>query len=309
MVPQRSDVTNLVLYLLGDTQSATGTLYTAAFQAPLLNAAYQEVFGKLSNLDSSLTRRDAYFLLPAYTGVLSPSVAGIVNFDRIVEIHERGSANAYAISAVTPNSAAGTCAVTCAALPSSVQTGAQVEVYGVGGVSADVNDQWYITVNSTTSIVLNGCAAGGTYTSGGNVVYSTETWSDPLAPYDNTDDFPSQPGSALGMYTYQRGVLRFPAASGARELKIQYEMSSSLPVSTQSTTDSMNLDGILNFLAHRTAQLCAASKGNPREAKLTQQADYHLALYLQSEAREQQNSESVVPALFRGKRNVRIGVW
>lgn len=310
MIPLRSDVTTLVLSLLGDTQAAGGTIFTSAFQAPHLNSAYQELFGKLDNIGGARVQREGYFLLPAYTGVLYPSVAGLSNFGGPVEIKERGTATAYAISAATPNATAGTCALTVAALPASVVTGAQAEVYGVGGVSDDVNDEWTLTVNSTTSVVLNGCAATGTYTSGGNLVYSTEQWSDPLIPRDSTDFFPTTASSALGAFCWQRGVMRFPPATGARELRIRYQLSASVPVvASPVATDSMGVDDSLNFLAYRTAQLCAASKGNPREQKLTQQGDYHLAIMLQKATREQQVSESVVPAQFRGRRGLRWGIW
>lgn len=310
MIPLRSDVTTLVTSLLGDTQVSGGAFFTAAFQAPHLNSAYQELFGKLDNIGGERVQREGYFLLPAYTGILYPSVAGLNNFGMPIEIKERGTATGYAISAATPNATAGTCALTVAAMPADVVTGKLVEVYGVGGVSDDINDQWMITVNSSTSIVLNGCAATGTYTSGGKVIYSTEQWSDALTQMDTTNQFPNTAGAALQIFCYQRGVIRFPAAGTARELRIRYQLSSSLPViSSPVAGDSMGVDDSLNFLAYRTAQLCAGSKGNPREGKLTQQADYFMAILLQKATREQQVSENATPAAFRGRRNIRIGVW
>ena len=310
MIPTRADVTKLVLSLLGDTQVSTGSIYTSAFQAPHLNSAYQEIFTKLDNIGGTRVQREGYFLLPSYTGAFYPSVAGLSNFGAPVEIRERGTATGYAISAATPNAAAGTCALTVAALPSTVVTGTQVEIYGAVGLSDVVNDQWIITVNSPTSIVLNGCAATGTWSSGGYVVYSTEQWSDPLVGRDDTDNFPTSAVSSLAMFCWQRGIMKFPFVNAARELRIRYQLSGSLPVvASPVTSDSMGIDDSLNFLAHRTAQLCAASKGRPGAAMFTQQADYHLQALLQKGAREQQLGESIIPSPFRGKRNVRTGVW
>jgi hypothetical protein len=305
MIPQRADITALVLGLLGDTQVAGGSVFTTKFQAPHLSSAYQELFTKLDNIGASRVQREGYFLMPAYTGVFYPSVAGLYNFGGPVEIRERGTATAYAISAVTPSPTTGTCAVTVAALPTTVVTGTQVEVYGIKGVSDDVNDQWTITVNSPTSIVLNGCAAEGTYTTGGYVIYSSEQWSDPLVARDDTDNFPTSPVTSLAMFSWQRGVMKFPVVNAAREIRLRYQLSGSLPV----TCDSMGIEDSLNFLGYRTAQLCAAAKGMPRSTVLTQQADYHLQALLQKGAREQQVGESVIPSPFRGKRNVRTGVW
>jgi hypothetical protein len=311
MIPLRSDITSSVLYLLGDTQVTGGSIFTAAFQAPLLNLAYMELFGKLALAGADRIQREGYYVLPAYTGVFTPSLAGITNFGGPVKIRERGTVATYAVSAATPSSPSpGLCALTIAPLPTSVITGAQAEVYNIGGLTDEVNDSWFLTVNSTTSVVLNGCTASGTYVSGGTLAYSTEKWSDSLDPKDNTDDFTADPGSSLGMYCWQTGKLRFPPCSTARELKLVYHLSASLPVVASPVVgDSMGVDDSLPFLAHRTAQLCAASKGNPRAQVLQSQADYFLALMVESAARQQQSSEALVPGMFRLPRNTRPTAW
>lgn len=185
-----------------------------------------------------------------------------------------------------------------------------LETYGINGVSEDVNSSWAITLTDTTHIVLNGCTASGTYTNGGQVVYAPLDWSDPLQPNDTTDIFPITPVSELGMYSYSRGVIRFPSCATQRELKVVYNLSGSLPVVVNPvSTDSMGLDDSLNFLAHRTAQLCAAAKGNPRAQQLQQQADYFLGIMLTGAARALQTGQQIVPQQFRPKRNVRSYAW
>lgn len=312
MIPQRSDVTTLVLQLLGDTSTSGGAIYTASYQAPLLNDAYMEMIARLSVAAGDRVQRESYYVLPANTGALAPATAGLTNFDFPEEIRERSIVGTYPVSAVTPASpAAGQCSVTLSSpLPAAVASGQMLETYGIGGVSEDVNSSWSVTVTDTTHIILNGCTATGTYTSGGTVVYASVDWSDPLDMHDTTDIFPTgTPGSELGMYSWQRQVLRFPPCSTQRELKIVFPLSGSLPVSGQTSIDTMSIDDSLNFLAHRTAQLCAASKGNPREGRLMQQADYFLGVILAGAARALQANEAIVPRNFRGKRNIRSYAW
>ena len=320
MVPLRSDVGAFVRTRLGDTFVSGGGIYTNDFMVTMLNSAYQEMFSRLSVAGADRVQREGYYLLPAYTGIFVPSLAGLTNFRAPQEIWERGSATAYAVSNAQPSTpAAGQLTLTVAAMPSNVVTGVAVEVYGVGGISDDVNDSWTITVSSPTSIILNGCTATGTYSSGGTVVFSTEQWVGPLDALQDTDDFPtspftpsSSPGQAvLGMYALQRGVIKFPACTTARELKIEYELSSSLPISTPSNAgDSMGIDDCLNFLGNRTAQYCAQSKGNgAASADCRAAAEYFLDVMLSSAARDMQSGERILPQLWRPKRNVRWIAW
>lgn len=303
MIPIRSDVTQAVLSALGDTQASGGSIYTAAFQAPNLNRAFEEMFTRLKVMSAERVQREGFYVLPAYTGTFVPSLAGLTNFGGPVEIRERGSATTYAVSAATPASpSAGLLTMTVAALPANVVTGQMSEVYGVLGISDDVNDAWCLTVNSTTSVALNGCAATGTWTSGGQLVISTEQWTPKLNPVTNTDDFPTTASSSLGMYCWQKGVLRFPTCSTARELRLLYYLSASLPVTAQAASDSMGVDDCLNFLAARTAQYCAESKGNAKAPVFQQQADYFLGLMVQDAGLQLQLGASIVPPPFRSRR-------
>lgn len=311
MIPTRADVTQSVLSLLGDTQASGGSLFTAAFQAPHLNMAYQELFTKLSLMSADRIQREGYYVLPAYTGIFTPSLAGLTNFGGPVEVRERGTVTTYAISnAVAASPAAGLCRLTVAALPAAVVTGNQLEVYNVGGLSDDVNDAWSLTVNSTTSVDLNGCTATGTYTSGGVLAYSTEQWSEPLTPVASNREFPTTASSLIGTYSWQNGKMRVPTCSAARELKFLYHLSSSLPVvALPVSTDSMGVDDSLAFLSNRTAQYCASSKGNPRDAELRSTADYFLGLMIANAGKQMQEGEPIIPPPFRGNRNARPYVW
>jgi hypothetical protein len=311
VIPTREDVANGVRAALGDTAVSGGQLYTDAFQAFHLNRAYQELITELDLIDSQAIRREGYYVLPAYTSVLSPATAGLTNFGNPREIRERGTVTTCPISAVTPGS--GICTVDVSSpLPSQLVTGANAELFNVGGISPDINDSWAVTLNNSAEIVLNGCAATGTWTSGGTVAYSGEDWSPPLDPRSDTNGWPSSPGSVLGFYVMQRGIIKFPAASMARELKILYNLSASLPTASGSiqTTDSMGIDDALAYLIARTAQYSAQAKGNrPRAADLAPEADNHLDSLLVGAGLDQQSDEPIVPPNFRRHGNGTPGVW
>lgn len=311
MIPTRADVTTAVLYLLGDTQASGGSVFTAAFQAPHLNMAYQELFTKLSLMGAERIQRQGFYVLPAYTGVFTPSLAGLSNFGGPVEVRERGTVTAYAVSgAVAASPSAGLCRLTVAALPAAVVTGTQIDLYNVGGLSDDVNDSWFLTVNSTTSVDLNGCASTGTYTSGGVLAYSTEEWSAALDPMTSTAEFPKVASSLIGMYSWQGGKLRMPPCNAARELKFVYHLSSSLSVvASPVSTDSMGVDDCLAFLSNRTAQYAGASKGNPRAQACQSQADYFLGLLIGNAGKSLQEGESIIPPPFRARRNTGLSIY
>lgn len=317
MIPLRSDVTQAVRYLLGDTEVAAGQLYTDAFQAPLTNLAYQELFSRLLAAGAPRVQRESYYLLPAYTPIFTPALAGISNFGSPEQVWERGGAVAYAISGATPATpSAGLLRLVVAALPAAVVTGTRVEVYGIGGIADDVNDSWALTVNSTTSVDLNGCAATGTYTSStGFLVYSTEQWSGPLGPRESQDSFIGNPAqsSGLGVYSWQKGAMRFPLCSVARELRILYQLSSSLPVvASPVTTDSMGVDDSLAFLSTRTAELCTGSKGNKSKVgEMHARAEAALIQIISNNVQQLQSQEPIVPPPFRIKRNAcpYSGLW
>ncbi len=308
MIPLRSDVNTLVRSLLGDTAVAAGSIYTATFIPPFLNLSYQELFNELFQSGAQRVQRVGYYLLPAYTSVFVPSTGGISNMGGLLSVRERGGATAYAVSGAVPASpSAGICRITLSApLPAEVVTGAQVDLYSVAGLSDDVNDSWVATINSTTQVDLNGCAATGTFSgSSGRLIHSTEEWSWPLEPVADPRQFPTiSVQTKLAWFCYQRGFIRFPKCSVAREIAMTYELSSSLPISGAADGDSMGIDDCLMFLATRTAAWCAGSKGN-RTAQNSLLGDASRALdnLLNQATRQLQVSEPIVPPPFRFKRN------
>ena len=316
MIPTRGNVNDAVRSINGDTAVSGGALYTDTYIPPFLNLAYQEMFQRLYGVGAARIQREGYYLLPAYTPIFTPSLAGLSNFGGPCEMWERGSATSYAVSAATPDTpAAGSLRLTVAALPSTVVTGTRVETYSIGGITDDVNDSWILTVVSPTSVYLNGCTASGAYASStGFVVYSTEQWTQ-MAPRDTQDSFIgiTPQSAALGLYSWQKGVIRFPVCSTARELRVLYQLSSSLTTTAPSNGDSMGVDDSLSFLTFRTAELCAGSKGNKtREGANHARAEAALSQLISNNVQQLTFGEPVVPGRFRQPRNVwnyGIGPW
>ncbi len=253
MIPTVAQVYTAARSVLGDTQTAAGEVFTDDILAPFLSYAYSELFKSLDNVASQRLRRTQYYNVPINTGFLAFSTAGISNMGELESIEERGSVTSWAISGAVAGS--GVCTLTNAA--STLVTGQQAIVYGVGGLSDDVNSDWIVTVLSTTSTRLNGCAATGTYTSGGVLSYSSEEFNE-VVPVTRITFVDQTPQDVIGQYALQTGALRFRPCSGVRQLRITYWLSGDAPTAT---TASIGIDDSLPFLMYRIAGLAGESKG------------------------------------------------
>lgn len=259
-IPLVSSVFSATRSVLGDDRVAAGQVFTDSILQPKYQFAYSELFLALQNIQSQKLRRPAFYNVPANTGYLNPATAGIANMGELESIEERGGVTAWAISAVTPGSAI--CTLVNAA--STLTTGQVAIVYGVSGITDDVNDQWVVQVGSSTQTILNGCTATGTYTSGGVLSYSSEQFA-ALTPKTRIDMIDSAPGNTFGEYALETGIIRLRPCSTVRQLKITYWLSGNAPTTT---TASVGIDNSLVFLQYRTAGLAAESKGMLTRAKL-----------------------------------------
>lgn len=253
MIPLVSEVYTGVRSVLGDTKIAAGETFTDAILQPHYQSAYSELFRSLQAASSPLIEQVAYYNVPINTGYLKPSTLGISNLGNIESIWERGSVSAWAISAVTPG--AGIATVISAA--TTLATGNQAVVFGVLGISSDINDIWTVTVNSSTSTQLNGCAAVGTYTSGGTISTSTEQFLE-LSPRNDIDWSNQATADAFVMYAFEKGIIRVPPCNNIRQIKVVYRMSGEAPMVTTSST---GIDDCLDFLKYRIAGMVGPSKG------------------------------------------------
>lgn len=258
MVPLVSQVYSATRGVLGDGL-ATGRVFTDSLLQTHYQAAYAELYRALANIQSPFVQRESYYNVPIQTGYLNPATMGIENLGQPILLEERGGITAWAISSVTPGSAIAT--VVSAA--NTLVTGDQPVIYGVGGITDDINDIWTVTPSSATSFTLNGCTATGSYTSGGVVSMSTDSFQEVLAQ-PRISLIPNAAGSAFGIYSWEGGRFRFPPCSTVRQLRLTYKLSGNAPTTA---TASVGIDDSLTFLAYRTACFAGRSKGMQVRAK------------------------------------------
>lgn len=253
MIPTRAQVLEAVRAHVGDTEVAGGQAAHDAALSEHLGAAYRALVGRLVQADARRVRRTSYYVLPAWTSRLWPATAGITGLGMLEVLWERTTGTTYTVTGVT----LGTGYVDLAVTSHTLATGDRVVTWGIGGLSADIHDQWTITVPGSTLIRLNGCVATGTWTSGGSVASAAEDWPrDPMASLSTIPD--TGPLSTLSYYVFQDGRFEFPPCSVARQLRITYLLSGDCP---SDPSASMQIDDSLDFLSHYTAGHFLASKG------------------------------------------------
>ncbi len=259
MRPTVQQVYDAARSVLGDTQTAGGEVYTNTILQPKYQYAYSELFRAMQSAQNPRVTQETYYDVPIYTSYLDPSTANIENLGEVITLEERGGVSAWAISNAVPGS--GICTVTSAA--TTLATGNQAIVYGVVGVSDDINGAWTVTVNSTTSTQLNGCVATGTYTSGGVLSTSNEMFQ-VVTPVQHIEWTDQSVQSAFLVYSWEGDVFRFPPCSGVRQLRITYALSGDAPTTTSAR---VQIDDSLGFLMYRIAGLAASSKGMVQRAQ------------------------------------------
>jgi hypothetical protein len=262
-IPIYTDFTRDFRTHLGDTEVAAGQVWTDASGKcdPYLQQAFSELYkgmeaGGLKNITRTL-----YGNLPAYTSYIKPSTLGATNLSEpsIKPLWERSSAGSVAITGAAPNVATpGAPYVRITAAGHGFTTGQMVLIFGIVGLTDDVNDQWSIVVQGADTFDLMGCTATGTYSSGGTATSSAQDWAEVVSVPQITD-FPQSPGSSLGCYAWINGAFRVPPCTSVRQVKMVFYLSASAPTNATPTA-SLGFDDCLGFLAYRAAALATLDK-------------------------------------------------
>ncbi len=260
MIPLVSEVYLGARSVLGDTKTSAGEVFTDAILQPHLQTAFSELYRAMQQVQSPRLRQENYFNVPSLTGYVDPATAFMYNVGELESVEERGNVTAWAISNAVPGS--GICTITSAT--TTLTSGAQGVVYGVGGITDDVNGIWTVTVNSPTSTQLNGCAATGAYTSGGVLSFSSEEFQ-VVSPVQRLDWVDRNPSDTFQRYAWERDILRFPPANNVRQIRVVYSLSGDAPTTT---TASIGIDDSLDFLKYRIAGLAGPAKGMMARAEL-----------------------------------------
>lgn len=262
MIPTQSECFAYARKLIGDTEVASGQRFDDNFLRPFLETAYGEIFTVCQDNELPLIKKRNYWLLSAYFGTLYPATAGIGNFGELISLSERTpSIQATITDVTTPTSGVATVTTSAA---HGFTSGQRVAHHGIVGFSDDINDEWVITVLTSTTYQINGTTATGAYDSGGVAVYSGEEFIE-LNELEAIPSTAPLSASALVNFAWDGDSFRFPGSSVERHLKIEYRLSSQL----SSTDDTMGIDGCRDFIAYRTASL-AMINDNPEQAKVYQ---------------------------------------
>lgn len=244
-IPTVSEVMLGTAALLGDTAAEQ---FTSAILLPWYSAAYREAADLGLRWGLPQGRRDAYYVLPANTTVVTPAQLGIADMGEPISMWERNNIATLTVTGVTN----ATPMVVTTSASHNLGSGSPVEIYGVVG-PVGVNEQWRVTVASPTTFSLNGSSAGGVYTSGGTVVVGGEESANPFSEMDPANYLPQQPiGPLLGNWRWINDRFYFVGATQQVELYLEYTSSGAAPQS-----GSVGWDDCQNFLMFRTGSLIA----------------------------------------------------
>lgn len=263
MIPTYANVTAAMRVHLGDTEVAAGQVWTDASGKcdPYLQQAFSELYNGMEMAGVKNTVRTLYGNLPAYTSYLKPSTFGAANFADPVErpLLERDSAGSVAITNAVANTATpGAPFVRITAAGHGLTTGQMALIFGIVGLTEDVNDQWSVSVVDANTLDLLGCTATGTYVSGGFVSSSTQDWSEVLS-VNFIEQFPQTPGGSLGYYCWINNAFRVPPATAIRQVKMIFYLSAQAPTFATPSA-SFGFDDCLGFIAYRASALAVMDR-------------------------------------------------
>ncbi len=263
MIPIYTDYTREFRSHLGDTEVAGGQVWTDASGKcdGYLQQAYSELYKGFEGESLTNIKRTLYGNIPAFTSYIKPATLGAVSVSEPTQhpLWERDSAGSVAITGAVPNVATpGAPFVRITAASHGFTDGKMVLVFGIVGLSDDVNDQWSVSVVDANTFDLMGCTATGTYSSGGVATSSMQNWAEvPSVP--EILDFPQSPAASLSCYAWINGVFRVSPATTIRQVKMEFYLSAKAPTNATSTA-SLGFDDCLGFLAYRAAALATLDR-------------------------------------------------
>ena len=262
-IPIYTDITAAMRTHLGDTEVAAGQVWTDASGKcdPYIQQAYSELYKGMELAGLKNITRTLYGNLPAYTSYISPATFGASNFSEPTQkpLWERDSAGSVSVTGAVPNTATPNSPfVRITAAGHGFSTGDMVLIFGVGGLTDDVNDQWCVSVVDANTFDLMGCTATGTYTSGGTATSSTQDWAE-VVSQPEIYSYPQTPGGSLDKYAWIGNAFRVYPASSIRQIKMEFYLSAQAPTFATPSA-SLGFDDCLGFVSYRGAALATMDK-------------------------------------------------
>lgn len=263
MVPTARQVFEGVRGLLGATAEAGGGgKFTNTYlrRESFVPAAYRDLYRVLQEQNIGKIQRTLHFVLPAYQSVLYPVTANIANFGDPISLRERDFATADLKDVTGASVDTGNGYTDLTVTGHGRADGDVVHVYGVQGLSDDVNASWRVTVPDANTVRLLGCVPSGTYTAAtGKLVWSTDEWSAKLDRVEVRELHSGGGGGGssglagrLSRYGWQDDAFRFDGSTEARLLEIYFSLSGGFP---QQDNASLGIDDCLDYMQYRAAAL------------------------------------------------------
>ena len=269
MIPTVEQVYIATRAIVGDIITSTGQTYTDSVLKPHYIFAFSELFRAMQSAQNPRVRKESYYNLPQNTSYLNPATAFIFNMGEPESVEGRKNITTWALSSFTTGNGIATIVTTT---PTTLNSGQQVVLYGVQGVTDDANDQWTITVVNPNTIQLNGCTAVAVDSpdvSQAVLSYSTEQFLE-LTPVPRISWEDRAPVDRPLEYAWEGDVFRFPpSSSNPFQLRIVYSLSGDAPLLT---TQSVGIDDSLGFLSYRTAWGAVYAQGMENRAKVYENA-------------------------------------
>lgn len=268
MIPTIQNAKDAARRHLGDAEVSGGQVFTDAVLNPYIAQAYGEMLRTLDDFNVQLVERNLYYVLPANQTVFYPAQAGHNNFGEPGDVRTRNPRLTGTISNAVPAVSSGYCTITTDSAH-GLTTGDTVIIYGVGGVSFDINDEWTVEVVDTTNFRLLGCRATGTYSSGSDFFSSADdNWSDPLRYVDSVAEVRKAVADNEELVAWERDRFIFSRSTQARQIMIEYSLSGSLAIAEDDSndSDSLGVDDCLDYMGYRAASFAAADFGADQAA-------------------------------------------
>lgn len=238
----------------GDTEVSGGQIYTNTLLLPHIQEATRALWRGLRNLAVPRVRRTFFYTLPANTNTFYPATAGITDFSEPSgPVAQRGSLTSVAVS--TAAQSGNNLAVTTTGAHGRA-TGDMVVLEQIVGLKG-ANVLASITVTGASTFTANGVLATGVYVSGGLVVTSSNEFSD-LVWAQSVPSSTTQSSAGLNSCVYAGGYFQFAPSNDARQLRVQYWSSASIPAVG---ADQIGFDDCIDFIATYAAAKASKAMG------------------------------------------------
>lgn len=261
MVPTLSNVYDKARAVLGEHNISGGEAFTDTVLSKFVDTALRKLYAVMSTYDNTRVESTTYFVLEAYANTWFPSMSGVTNFGEPRSVKLATKVSNYTISSVTLTATQTTLALNTAA--ADIQAGDKVVIYGATGLkNGNINDEWYVTSKPAADEVrIVGLIESGSYGASSGTLVKVGTWSDPLVRVEDITQFSDN----TGVYEWYRDSIRIPPSPQERVLQVEYSLSGEVPASG---SDSVGIDGSLDFLGYYTAYLASSALGADQAAQV-----------------------------------------